>query len=121
MNHKGQSLVLFILLLPIILIAMAFVVDIGLLTDVKKDTDQKLEQLIESGLINHLDEEKWTQLIDYNFENIESKHIIVNDDSIEISIQIKLTPIFPHIMLQKRYQVTYVGYMEIDQIKIIRK
>lgn len=121
MNHKGQSLVLFVLLLPIILIALAFVVDIGLLSITKKNVNQKLEQIIEDILQNNLNEEMCNQLINDNFDNIESKSFSKKDDSVEITIQIKLESIFPHIMLQNRYKVTYVGYINSEQINIVRK
>ena len=48
MKNRGQALVFFILILPIILLALAFVVDIGNLNSVKKSTDQKITQIIET-------------------------------------------------------------------------
>lgn len=121
MNNKGQALVFFILLLPIILICLSFIVDIGLLNSTKKSTDQKLEQIIENGLSKNITYEEWDKLVINNFKNIESKNIIKNENSIEITIKIKLQPIFPNIMSEDTYEVTYLGYIETEKINIVRK
>ena len=121
MNNKGQALVLFILLLPIILIALAFVVDIGLLNSTKKSTDQKLEQVIENNLKNNLLEQEIDELLILNFDNINYKNIVKKDNQIEITIEINLQTIFPNIMSQKKYKVTYIGYLENERIRTVRK
>lgn len=44
MNKKGQSLVLFIIFLPLIVIALAFVVDVGLMYNAKIKGERLLEE-----------------------------------------------------------------------------
>lgn len=121
MKNRGQALVFFILILPIILLALAFVVDIGNLNSVKKSTDQKITQIIETGLQNNLTEEEWNQLIEKNFSSIENKKIILTDNQVELSIDIKLQTIFSNLMKQSNYKITYTGHKENNKIKIIRK
>lgn len=121
MKNRGQALVFFILILPIILLALAFVVDIGNLNSVKKSTDQKITQIIETGLQNNLTEGEWNQLIEKNFSSIENKKIILKENQVELSIDIKLQTIFSNLMKQSNYKITYTGYKENDEIKIIRK
>ena len=121
MKNRGQTLVFFILLLPIILLVLAFVVDIGNLNNIKKSTNKKIEQIMETGLKNNLTEEDWNQLIEKNFSSIENKKIVLENNRIELFISIPVQTIFSNIMKQSNYKVTYIGYKENEEIKIIRK
>ena len=121
MKNRGQVLVLFILLLPIILLAFTFIIDIGLLSYTKKNVDTKIQTIIEDSLQHSLTEEQIDGLLVQNIDNIESKTISQNDNSIQITIKVKLQPLFEHIIKQNRYEVAYIGKKVEDIIHIVRK
>ena len=54
MNNKGQSLVLFVLIIPIILGVTALVIDVGETVLTKNSINNKIEMIIECGLIDKL-------------------------------------------------------------------
>lgn len=78
LNNKGQSLVMFILIIPILLGIMAMVIDIGNVIYNKQDIDN----------INKI-------VIDYGFDNITSDSVIydmkelgkLNNEDMEIDIK----------------------------------
>lgn len=121
MNNKGQAFILFILLLPIILIAFSFIIDIGLLNYSKKTVDMKIEKIIENSLSNNLTENEIHELLIKNINNIEEKNIIKEENSLEISLTIKINPIFDNILKQDRYEIKYLGKKIEEKINIIRK
>ena len=121
MKNRGQALVLFVLLLPIILLMFAFVIDIGLLSYSKKSINMKIEEIIEDGLSNNLSEREIHELLIKNIKNIENKNIIKKENGLQITLQIKLNPIFPNIVNQDKYEVTYSGKINEQNINIVRK
>ena len=121
MKNRGQALVLFVLLLPIILLMFAFVIDIGLLSYSKKSINMKIEEIIEDGLSNNLSEREIHELLIKNIKNIENKNIIKKENGLQITLQIKLNPIFPNIVKQDKYEVTYSGKINEQNINIVRK
>ena len=78
MNKKGQSLVMFIIFLPLMIMALALVVDVGIMYNAKI----KGERLLEEGKEKGLDIEKYFELndikIDKNSSKIEEGCVIIN-------------------------------------------
>lgn len=122
MKNRGQALILFILLLPLLLLILTIILNIGLTSIEIKKTDNKIKQIIEDSLNNDLDESQINQLIITNLDNILSKEIIKQDDTLEIKIIRKMEILYPSIINYniENYEVTYKGIKE-DKIKIIRK
>ena len=89
MNNKGQALVTFILVLPIILIIISLVIDYGVLSIDKRKISNNIKSSIEYGLTNIKDDNiaKDTEEIIYkNLDKKKIKNILinVNDNSILI-------------------------------------
>lgn len=122
MKNRGQALILFILLLPLLLLILTIILNIGLTSIEIKKTDNKIKQIIEDSLNNDLEESKINQLIMTNLDNIISKEIIKQNNTLEIKIIRKIEVLYPSIINYniKNYEVTYKGIKE-DKIKIVRK
>lgn len=122
MKNRGQALILFILLLPLLLLILTIILNIGLTSIEIKKTDNKIKQIIEDSLNNDLEESKINQLIMTNLDNIISKEIIKQNNTLEIKIIRKIEVLYPSIINYniKSYEVTYKGIKE-DKIKIVRK
>lgn len=119
MNNKGQSLVVFILFLPIIFLMMAIIYDLGSLEITKQKTENEIKSAINYGL-NNLEEENLKQnletLLDKNIDGL--KTITIDSASIKINVKYTKESIFPNI-IKKDYKIniTYTGYNNDKTIK----
>lgn len=123
MNNKGQSLVLFILIIPILVGIMALVIDLGKVFTTKSNQENVLELVLEYSLedkkTNTLQEESIKKLVDKNLEqnkntiNIE-KHVIT------ISTKGEVEGLFSKLLGFNKFKVEteLVGYLEEDKLKI---
>ena len=89
LNNRGQSLVLFVIILPIILLILLFVIDIGQAINLKLELDNinnialdyGLDYLFNDDLVYELEE-----LIKTNKQDIDSVNINVEDNKIYIDM-----------------------------------
>lgn len=118
MNNKGQTLVLFVLILPIIVILILLVVGFSNLYIEKNKIENTVKKIITDELKKDDSSEykriRINNLIHKNIENIENYDLIVNDEYIKITILKK------DKTLDKEIKVSYKGYKINDEIKIKR-
>lgn len=123
MNHKGQVLVLFLLLLPILLLLSALVIDIGFSYIEKRKIENVVKDTILYGL-DHLEEEENVQkinmanLLKQNISDIFELSIRIQNDTIKIRIEKKIKPIF--FTKPQTIQVSYKG-TKVESEKKIQK
>lgn len=124
LNNNGQTLVLFILLMPILLMLVALVIEIGLISVEKRKTDNIVKDVIEYGLKNKDKEDvesKMNQLINSNIDNI--NYIDINmGEEVVIEGQVTFSNIFGNLFKKRinNYNFKYKGYLENEKIKIVR-
>lgn len=97
MNNKGQTLVLFVLLLPILIIILSMIINYGMLSLEKKKIDENLNDIVLYGIKNKDNEElenNLNRLIVLNIEDIYNKEIKITENEIEISIEKELNGLF---------------------------
>lgn len=123
LNNKGQSLVLFVLLLPILLLVMVLVIDVGNVIVKKQEIDNINYLTIDYGL-EHFDDidlesklENMLVLNNVDFSNVE---ININDNKIEIFINKKVNGVFVKQFNIFSLKSRYVGYIKEDK-KIIER
>lgn len=135
-NNKGQSLVLFIIFIPVILGIMALVIDVGNALIKKSETDNVLELVLDYGLKNgevffenegneYFNEEliNWKDelniLLNYNLGNNDNE-IILKDKKIIISSNYYVDGIFTNILRINGFKIEseYIGYVEDNESKI---
>ena len=121
MNNKGQSLVLFILIIPILLGIMAMVIDVGNALNEKNKIGNIIEMVIEYGLDDNYTEEQINQLINYNLNN-ETYFVNIDNDVINIKVDTYVDGIISNIVNIKGFKITseYTGYIENNK-KVIEK
>lgn len=136
LNNKGQSLVLFIIFIPILLGIMALVIDLGNAISKKSEIDSVLELVLDYGLESgkafleyeeqeYLNEEliNWKDdlniLLDYNLNNIDSE-VIINNNKLLLSSDYYVEGIFSNILNIKGFKIEseYIGYIENNEKKI---
>lgn len=121
MNNKGQSLVLFILIIPILLGIVVLVIDCGNALVTKNKINNVIEMVLEYGLEEDMDEEKLNNLIDYNLDN-GTYDISIEDEVISVEVNSYVEGIFSNILDIDGFHIVseYMGYMENDK-KVIEK
>ena len=138
LNSNGQSLVLFIIVIPVLLGIMALVIDIGNAFSKKVETDNVIEFVLNYGLetgevffennnkeyfneelINWKDELE--MLLNYNLVDNDN-NVILQDKVIIIESKTYVEGIFSNILNIKGFYIVseYKGYMENDN-KMVEK
>ena len=124
LNNKGQSLVMFILIIPIFLGIMVLVIDIGNVIYYKQDIDNINKVVINYGL-SHMDDEdvlsNMKELAKLNNKDL-SIEIVFNDMEYCVSSSYYVNGIFSSIFKMKGFNIKskYKGYKDIDK-DIIKK
>lgn len=125
LNNKGQSLVLFILIIPIILGVMALVIDLGESLTKKNEIDKNIEFVLDYYLNDNKQENEYLEndnsidvnalkvLLEHNLKDIEP---IINIDNkvIIIKAETYAEGIFSKILNIKCFKIEseYRGYLE---------
>lgn len=123
LNNEGQSLVLFVVFIPIIVIMGAFIVDLGNF----KYTENKICELNRMAVDYYLDKkedvdtEKITKLLKENDEDLDID-IKKEDKKISITLSKSINGIFKSVFNKKDYIIkcTYIGSINDDK-KIIER
>ena len=125
LNNKGQSLVLFILIIPIILGIMVLVIDLGNALTKKNEIDKSIEFVLEYYLSDNNWETIYQKnnnsigvnalevLLEYNLKDIEPI-INTSDELIIIKVETDVEGIFSKILNIKGFKIEseYNGYLE---------
>ena len=122
MGNKGQTLVIFVLILPILLLLFALIWEVGNLGLTINKYETEIKDTIEYGL-NHLDnenlEEVLTNLLKANLDGDIS--VEINNQVIKVNVKQKYDALFNNL-LNNRFDIdlTYNGYIENEKL-IIQK
>lgn len=115
MNNKGQVLVIFVIMLPILLILFTFVVDLGLLSIEKRNISNNTYDAVEYYLENQSNteiENKIKNLLSKNINNIDNIEINNTDTYIEITVIKK----YKSLLKNNEISITYKGNKENSEI-----
>lgn len=122
MNSKGQTLIVFVILIPIFILISALVVDTGLMTFEK----EKYRGIIENGIkeyfnTGNIDETK--KIFSLNDISKEEYAITIQEKEIEVSLNTSVESIFGKIINIEKYEIkiNYVGTKEGERVIINKK
>lgn len=121
-NNKGQSLVMFILIIPFILLILWMVIDIGKMVLNKTELDNINKLVLDYGLdkLNDNPEEVINELIIKNDKDIKIKKVDVLDGKIYVEIYKRAEFGLFRDSETIKVKSSYVGYM-VDDKKIIER
>ena len=113
MNNKGQTLILFVIMLPILLIILTLVIDLGFLYIEKRNISNNVKDSIKYYLDNEYDLDialKTERLLNENIEDIEK--IIINNQAsyVEITVIKNKKGLYSNILKNYKIEITYKGY-----------
>lgn len=125
LNNKGQSLVLFVIVLPILMLILVLVIDIGKIIVLKQELSNISEIVLDYGLdkIDNLEIEiKLEELIKLNKNDIDMIHLYIEDEKIYIELEEKSDGIFSGFIDIPLFNIktSYVGYIENEEKRIER-
>lgn len=121
MNNKGQTLVLFVLMLPIIIFIMLLVIDVSNMVITKQELNNINKMVLNYGL-DIIEEEN----IENKLEDMINKNISTNEHTIKIDngiIEVEIKKNIQGIITKKKiYEVksVYKGYIKEDEKVISR-
>ena len=125
LNNKGQSLILFVLFIPILLLVLVLVVDIGKIINLKTELDNISNIVLDYGLDNLDNEELVKELEDLvrlNKSNIDNINIKKEEDKIYIYLEDNNEGVFLGLVNISIFSLksSYVGYFENNEKRIER-
>lgn len=126
LNNKGQTLILFIILIPVTIMLMALIVDSSYLYIKKAKLENTTANIIENLYLKKEDENVIALVEElYNKNDIQTKKLKVDiqNDYFKISNEYKIDSIFGSIIGLKKYdvKVSLKGYYENDKVKVIKE
>lgn len=122
MNNKGQSLVTFVLIIPILFLIFMMIYDIGSMVLLKNELNDINYIAVDYGLV-HIDDEdvvsKIEQLISKNKDDVDNISVNIDDGKLYVVLEdnINTRINFGNVFKVKS---SYVGYMDNDK-KIIER
>ena len=88
LNNKGQSLVMFVVMIPIVLLVLTLVYDVGIAIYEKNRLSNTSYMVIEYGLdnINNVSESELIELALKNTNNLNYISVVIKDNVIDIKL-----------------------------------
>lgn len=124
MNNKGQTLVIFVMLLPLFLCLLAYITDTSYLFYEKNKLDD-VNKMVINYKMNHIEanKEKVKNYIMKNGETIKIEKMDMNDKSVTIKLSKKVKSIFGSIVGKNYYDITsyYRGTIDTKRIGKIKE
>ncbi|MBQ2873076.1 MAG: pilus assembly protein [Bacilli bacterium] len=125
LNNKGQSLILFVLFIPMLLLIIVLVVDIGKALSLKSELDSINNIVLDYGLDNLGTEDlvkKLGDLVRLNKSDIDSIDINIEDNKIYIKLEDSNEELFLGLVDISLISIksSYVGYTLNDEKRIER-
>lgn len=125
MNNKGQSLILFVLMIPLIFLILVLVYDVGSMVLLKLELDNINKLALDYGITNISNDDitdELKELIEKNKSDINSIDVTLDDEKIYITLK---DSIDTNINLIKDISIfeiksSYVGYLSNGKKKIER-
>lgn len=112
-NNKGQTLVIFIIILPIILTIFTLVIDLGILYISKRNVENNVSNAIEyylKNINNEKAETNMTDMINRNVKDIDKIYINNNLEYIEVIVIKEHNSLYNLLKGESNIKVTYKGY-----------
>lgn len=125
LNNKGQSLILFIIMFPIILLILIITIDLGRIYTRKLELDNINKLTLNYGL-DKLEEptlkDEMLNLINLNTKEIDKIDIKIENNKLYIHINDSVDGLFSNIINIKTFKIesSYIGYFEGNTKRIER-
>lgn len=125
LNNRGQTLVLFVMLLPIMLLVMVLVFDIGKSIVEKQKLDNISFMIVSYGIEHSKDdniEGTLKELVTLNCKDATDVEVLVKDDYVSVSLSGKVKGVFGNLVGKSNFKVRsyYIGNINDKKIKRVK-
>ena len=125
LNNKGQSLVLFILLIPVMVLVMVLVIDMGNLYCEKKEIDSIGYLVCDYGISNYDDDNilnDMVKLANLNDDKLSKISVDIENNVVDVIIYKKVDGVFGKMFNLDIYgvMVHYVGDIDSGNINRVK-
>lgn len=124
MNNKGQTLVIFVLLLPLFVLLLAFITDTSIMFFEKNRLDNTSRMIINYKM-NHIEmnDKKVREYIKKNDKEIKVEKLKMDDKKVVLKTSKKINSVFGKIIGKDYYIVSsyYEGIINTKQINKIEE
>ena len=125
-NNKGQSLVLFVLIFPLLFLILMFVLDVGKMVLLKDELENINYLAMDYGLdkIDDMDVDSYViDIIKKNKDDIDDIEVKIDNDKLYIALEDKIDDMFFLFSGIDIFEVksSYVGYFNEDNKKVIER
>ena len=124
MNNKGQTLVIFVLLLPLFILLFACVIDASILFYEEHKLNNINQMVIEYKMYHiEANEEKVEEYIKKNDQDVHIEKITMDDEKVEIFLSKEVKSLFGQIIGLKHYDIqsSYRGLIDKKEIQKIEE
>lgn len=123
LNNRGQSLILFVIVLPIILLIAILVIDVGRVIVRKQELSNISNIVLDYGLDNLEQDDisnELLELVKLNDSEIDEINIFIDDNKIKLELKDSVNGLFSNIEDISVFNVksSYVGYLENENKRI---
>ena len=117
LNNRGQSLILFVIVLPIILLIAILVIDVGRVIVRKQELSNISNIVLDYGLDNLEQDDIYNELLELvklNDSEIDEINFFIEDNKIKLELKDSVNGVFSYIENTSIFNVksSYVGYLE---------
>ncbi len=121
MNKKGQTLIAFVLFIPVVFLFLALAIDTGLIIKEKTRVNSTLRTILKTTYKEYENkdyQDKVKTILEKN--NIQTKDVIITteDNKISITAQMEIESIFGKMIGLKTYQIKTGYFLTIEKDKI---
>ena len=125
LNNRGQTLVLFVMLLPIMLLVMVLVFDIGKSIVEKQKLDNISFMIVSYGIEHSKDdniEDTLKELVTLNYKDATDVEVLVKDDYVSVNLSGKVKGVFGNLVGKSFFEVRsyYIGNINDKKIKRVK-
>ncbi|MCI9280264.1 MAG: pilus assembly protein [Bacilli bacterium] len=124
MNKKGQTLIAFVIILPVFILFLAFIVDTGILLKEKSRLNGSTKSILENMYPKRNESNFQEQTIDLFKKNkipTENLNLEVKNNTIIVSNDYEIESIFGKIIGIKKYKIHLNLTFQIEQDKLTIK
>ncbi len=124
MNKKGQTLISFVIILPVFILFLAFIVDTGMLLKEKNKLNGTTKTIIKNSYQKRFENDYQDQIIDsFEKNKIPTHHLNleVQNETISIANEYEIESIFGQIIGIENYKIHLNMTFQVNQDKIILK
>ncbi len=124
MNKKGQTLISFVIILPVFILFLAFIVDTGMLLKEKNKLNGTTKTIIKNSYQKRFENDYQDQIIDsFEKNKIPTHHLIleVQNETISVANEYEIESIFGQIIGIENYKIHLNMTFQVNQDKIILK